>query len=149
MGQPQRTNRAPIAIALAVIAGFVAMVMIGIAVLAGFWIMRASTFEEQMRRERAMAEEQRQLMEQLNQAMLEGTKSLDDVSQLQRHIEEALEARKSDAQVGVKLKAERPQVVDDVEIVEVMEGGKVKIRWLSGQPGEEVIPLDRLRSKGQ
>ena len=89
MGQPQRTNKAPLAIALALIAGFISMVMIGIVVLAGVWFMRASTFEEQIRRERAMAEEQRQLIEQLDQARLDGIQSADDAQQWRRDTEEA------------------------------------------------------------
>ncbi len=140
MGQPQRNSRAPLAIALTVIAGFVVMVMIGVVVLGGVWFVRASAYESQIQRERTMAEEQRELAEQLRQSIPDG---FEDLEQVQRANQQAVEQWR--AEIGKKLKAERPRIVDDAEIVEVLEDGQVRVRWLSGQPGEEVLPLDRLR----
>jgi len=140
MGQPQRNSRAPLAIALTVIAGFVVMVMIGVVVLGGVWFVRASAYESQIQRERTMAEEQRELAEQLRQSIPDG---FEDLEQVQRANQQAVEQWR--AEIGKKLKAERPRIVDDAEIVEVLEDGQVRVRWLSGQPGEEVLPRDRLR----
>lgn len=140
MGQPQRNSRAPLAIALTVIAGFVVMVMIGVVVLGGVWFVRASTYESQIQRERTMAEEQRELAEQLRQSIPDG---FEELEQVQRANQQAVEQWR--AEIGKKLKAERPRIVDDAEIVEVLEDGQVRVRWLSGQPGEEVLPRDRLR----
>jgi molybdopterin-biosynthesis enzyme MoeA-like protein len=138
-----------LAIALAVIAGFVVMVMIGVVVLGGVWFLRASTYESQIQRQRTMADQQRELAEQLRQTTLDESQVLEDLNQLQRANEKAVKRWRAEMEVGEKLKAERPRIVDDVEIVEVLENGQVRIRWLSGQPGEEVLLLDRLRIEDQ
>jgi hypothetical protein len=149
MGRPQHTSRAPLAIALAVIAGFVVMMMIGVVVMGGVWFLRASTYESQIQRERIMADEQRELAEQLRRATLDESQVIDDLNQLQSAGETAEKRWRAEMEIGEKLKAERPRIVDDAEIVEVLEDGQVRIRWLSGQPGEEVLPLDRLHPEDQ
>ena len=48
---------------------------------------------------------------------------------------------------GVRLRAQRPAHWDEVEILDILEGSKIKVRWLSGAPGEDVIASDLVRSQ--
>lgn len=47
---------------------------------------------------------------------------------------------------GVRLHAQRPAHWDQVEIIDILEDHKIKVRWLSGEPGEDVIAADLVRS---
>lgn len=47
---------------------------------------------------------------------------------------------------GVRLQAARRVQWDQAEIVELLENEKIKVRWLSGEPGEDVIASDLVRA---
>ena len=48
---------------------------------------------------------------------------------------------------GVRLQAQRPAHWDQAEIVDILEDHKIKVRWLSGEPGEDVIAAELVRSE--
>lgn len=43
---------------------------------------------------------------------------------------------------GVRLRAQRPAHWDQVEIIDILEDHKIKVRWLSGEPGEDIIAAE-------
>jgi len=47
---------------------------------------------------------------------------------------------------GVRLEAQRPIHWDEAEIIDILEGHKIKVRWLSGEPGEDVIAAELVRN---
>jgi hypothetical protein len=47
---------------------------------------------------------------------------------------------------GVRLQAQRPAHWDQAEIIDILEDSKIKVRWLSGEPGEAVIAAELVRS---
>ncbi len=47
---------------------------------------------------------------------------------------------------GQRLQAQRPIHWDQAEIVDILEDQRVKIRWLSGEPGESIIAAELVRS---
>ena len=55
------------------------------------------------------------------------------------------EAGESTLKPGVRLQAQRPAHWDQAEIIDILEGQKIKIRWLSGEPGEDVIAAELVR----
>ncbi len=46
---------------------------------------------------------------------------------------------------GARLHAQRPAHWDEIEVIDVLEDNRVKVRWLSGEPGEDVIASDLVR----
>ena len=46
---------------------------------------------------------------------------------------------------GIQLEAQRPAHWDKAEIVDILEDHKVKVRWLSGEPGESIIATELVR----
>ncbi len=46
---------------------------------------------------------------------------------------------------GAHLHAQRPAHWDDVEVIDVLEDNRIKVRWLSGEPGEDVIASELVR----
>jgi hypothetical protein len=51
-----------------------------------------------------------------------------------------------DLRPGVRLRAQRPVHWDQAEIIDILEGEKIKVRWLSGEPGEAVIAAELVRA---
>jgi hypothetical protein len=43
---------------------------------------------------------------------------------------------------GARLQVRRPAHWDQAEIIDVLENQKIRVRWLSGQPGEDVIATE-------
>ena len=48
---------------------------------------------------------------------------------------------------GIRLQAQRPVHWDTAEVVDILEDSKVKVRWLSGEPGEDVIASELVRGE--
>jgi hypothetical protein len=48
---------------------------------------------------------------------------------------------------GIRLQAQRPAHWDQAEIIDILEDHKVKVRWLSGEPGEAIIAAELVRAE--
>ncbi len=48
---------------------------------------------------------------------------------------------------GARLQAQRPAHWDNAEVIDIMEDSRIKVRWLSGEPGEDVIASEFLRGE--
>ncbi len=55
------------------------------------------------------------------------------------------DARESTLKPGVRLQVQRPAHWDQAEIIDILEDQKIKVRWLSGEPGEDVITTELVR----
>lgn len=58
-----------------------------------------------------------------------------------------LSAPASALKPGIRLHAQRPAHWDQAEIVDILEGKMIKVRWLSGAPGEDVIAAELVRAE--
>ncbi len=50
---------------------------------------------------------------------------------------------------GARLHAQRPAHWDEAEVIDVLADNRVKVRWLSGAPGEDVIASESVRGEGE
>ena len=46
---------------------------------------------------------------------------------------------------GIQLEVQRPAHWDKAEIIDILEDHKIKVRWLSGEPGEAIIATELVR----
>ena len=128
----------------------------GIAALAvsGLFVYRAHRVNVETERMQASIQAERN-EERVNRRFSKGgTTTLLEAAQLEDRWAGANEVPVSDLSAaasalkpGIRLHAQRPAHWDQAEIVDILEGQKIKVRWLSGAPGEDVIAAELVRAE--
>ena len=138
----------------------VIVVIGGIAALlaSGLFVFRARAFHAEAQRIQAsLAEREQAGQEQIRQLQEEAEQAEAMAAEIAPQLPPALEIRDlSEAKLtsitvttlkpGIRLQAQRPAHWDEAEIVDILADQKIKIRWLSGEPGEDVIATDLVRN---
>ncbi len=126
-------------------------------VVSGLFVYRAQTVNAQTERIKAtlQAEREREVANQVKMAREPGIGPVIADAHPGRTVAEqgptATSSSPNDAKStlkpGIRLRAQRPAHWDQVEVIDVLEDERVKVRWLSGEPGEAVIAADLVRGE--
>jgi hypothetical protein len=154
MGEQPRADSSLVVLS-AVLGVVVVIGAVGILAVAGLFMYRSRAAAAEKMRVQAMRElqkmqlelessEQRSDQENSHDQAEESDPSADQADQ--PLVDDALPPeRPRSVKPGAVLQAQRPVHWDDVEVIDVLDDSKVKVRWLSGEPGEDVIALELVR----
>ncbi len=144
----------PVAIGVIVVLGAIAAL-----VMSGLFVYRAHAVNAQTERIKAQLEAERAREAATRDKMAEGqgselppTSTSTSPSQMVPDGSEptaptSVVTAKAALKPGIRLRAQRPAHWDQAEVIDVLEDERVKVRWLSGEPGEAVIAADLVRGE--
>jgi type II secretory pathway pseudopilin PulG len=134
----------PVALGVIVIVGGVSALFVS-----GLLVYQARSAKAEAVRLQAVLQASREAAmasEKANQQFVSDTRPSWTTAQLNGQDGFPLDSIDSPLKPGTRVRAQRPAHWDDVEIIDVLENSKIKVRWLSGTPGEAVIASDLVRS---